>query len=224
MTIRVAASPLGLDKLKELTKVPDYKLPVNATLGNWIRGQFPKDYLGYCIDVGASDGMFVNSTWTLEKQHRWTVLSVEANPYMKPLLLKNRAFVKICAVGAESADGVDFHMNCDNLEAFSALNPIKDHPQFAHEAGGRWETVQVNVRTVEQLIAEAEFPRLDALCVDVEGGERDVLKGTDLSKWKPRVVVVEAWDQGSLDDYLCPRGYERVWTTASNDCYTRRYA
>ena len=217
--------PLTVDKIRRLSQLPDGPsntptLPVNAAMSNWIKGQFPEGYRGYCIDVGASDGMFINSTWVLEKHHRWTVLSVEANPYMKPLLLKRRAFVKSCAVGSSSADDVDFHMNADNLEAFSALSPVKNHPRFQQEAGGRWETVKVNVRTLEQLLAEAEFPILDALCIDVEGGERDVLAGLDLGRWHPKVVVVESWEEGGLDDAL--PGYNRVWRQEANDAYVRQ--
>jgi FkbM family methyltransferase len=221
----VNADPLTVDRIAKWSSVPDavletVTLPVNAAMSNWIKGQYPEGHRGYCVDVGASDGMFINSTWVLEKQYRWTVLSVEANPYMKPLLIKRRSFVKMCAVGAESADDVDFHMNAENLEAFSALSPVRDHPRFKEEAGERWETVKVNVRTLDQILAESEFPRLDALCIDVEGGERDVLKGIDLNKWRPRVIVAESWREGELDDAL--PGYERLWRQEANDAYVRR--
>lgn len=221
----VNADPLTTSKIARMAALPDallqqVTLPVNASLSNWIQGQFPKGYKGYCIDVGASDGMFINSTWVLEKQHRWTVLSVEANPYLKPLLLKRRAFVKCCAVGSEPADDVDFHINSENLEAFSALKPIIGHPRYVQEAGKTWETVKVRVRTLNQLLEEAEFPRLDALCIDVEGGERDAMKGLDLDRWRPRVVILESWDEGALDD--CLPGYEKVWRQEANDCYVRQ--
>lgn len=196
------------------------ELPHNGPINNWIKSQFPDGYVGHAVDVGASDGRFINSTWLLEKKFRWTVLSVEANPYIKPLLMKERAFVKMCAVGSVPADDVDFHINMDNLEAFSGLRPQKEHKRFKEEAGKRWETIKVNVRTLEQLLAEAEFPKLDVLCVDVEGTERDVLASIDLSKWKPRAIVVECWDEGTLDDAL--PDYERMCRSAENDMYVRR--
>lgn len=195
--------------------------PPNGTVSTWIADQFPPGYVGYCIDVGASDGMSINSTYLLEKQHRWTVLSVEANPYYKHLLNECRAFVKICAVAESPSDGADFHINLDNLEAFSSLKP-RPHPKFMIQAGDRWATTKVPVRTLEQLLEEHEFPRLDALCIDTEGTEPDVLRGIDLDKWKPHVIVVECWDQGSLDDQLALSGYERVWRSADNDAFVRR--
>ena len=198
----------------------DPTLPVNGELNFWIAGQFPREYRGHGIDVGASDGRFVNSTILLEEKFRWMIVSVDANPHYKPLLLKNRAFVSICAVGKEPQDEADFHMNLDNLEAFSALNPVRQHPRFKEEAGTRWGTIKVRVKTLDQLLKEWEFPKLDLLCVDVEGGERDVLAGMDWSLWKPKVVVVESWEEGELDDAL--PGYERAWRTAANDCYIRK--
>ena len=197
------------------------KLEPNGEINNYILHQFPDGYRGYAIDVGASDGVLVNSTFVLEHYHCWRVLSVEANPYMKDLLNQFRLFVKMCAVGSKPADGVDFHINMDNVEALSALEPKRHHPRFIHEDKGRWMTVKINVRTLDQLLEESEFPRLDALCVDVEGGEADVLASMDWKKWTPRVVVVETWDRGEHDPFLIPKGYERVWRSAENDVYLR---
>ena len=197
-------------------------LPVNSEVANWIAAQFPANYRGFCIDVGASDGKFVNSTWCLEKERMWTVLSVEANPYLKDVLTDERVWVEMCAVSSEPANNVDFHMNLDNLEACSALNPMRKHERFKQESGTRWDIVKVNVRTLDQLLSKWDFPRLDALCVDVEGGEREVLKGLDWKRWGPRAVLVECWDRGGLDDVLVPLGYDRVYNSADNDGYVVR--
>jgi methyltransferase, FkbM family len=196
-------------------------LPPNNEIPYLVAQHFPQGFRGYAIDVGASDGKYINSTYLLEHMGKWTVVSVEANPMLKPLLLENRAWVEMCACGSKPKDDVDFHVNLDNLEAFSSLIPQKTHRRFKEEAGDRWEKVKVNVRTVDQLIEKWQFPRLDALFVDVEGTERDVLEGCDLAKWKPKVVVVESWDEGSHDVYLESFGYRRYAKSAENDLYVR---
>jgi len=205
---------------------PDGKMhhqfyPPNEGISRWILNLFPAGYVGYCVDVGASDGMSINSTYLLEKECRWTVISVEANPFFKPMLMKQRAFVKMCALSNKPADDAMFHMNLDNLEAYSSLRP-SNHPRMLEEAGERWATVKVPVRTLEQLLAEFEFSRLDALCIDTEGTELDVLGGIDLKKWTPLGIVVESWDKGGHDAYLAQFGYERMWRSVDNDCYVRR--
>ena len=192
----------------------------NGHISNWIKSQFPEGYVGYGIDVGASDGVSINSTYLLEKRDRWTILSVEANPYFKPILLQQRAFVKMCAVASQPSDGADFHINLDNLEAYSALK-VTSHPKMRAEAGERWAVTKVPVRTLEQLLAEFEFPGLDVLCIDVEGGELDVLEGCDLVRWRPKAIVVECWNAGAHDEYLRQFGYRNVWRSADNDCLVR---
>jgi len=195
--------------------------PPNGGLSEMIRKHFPKDYRGYVIDVGASDGVSVNSTFVLEKRDRWNVLSVEANPDYKPFLHANRTFVEICACGSEPRDEAEFHVHLNNPEAFSALE-VHRHETVIPEPGAKWKTIKVPVRTIDQLMQKWAFPRLDALCVDTEGTEVDVLKGCDLEKWQPKVVVVESWDEtGPTHDYLLERGYKLVDTTVQNYVYLR---
>src|SRR5437868_3825457 len=90
----------------------------NAQLSHWIADQFPLGYLGYAVDVGASDGVSINTTWWLEKHLRWTVLSVEPNPQFLPALRAERAFVEACACDALPGKAT-FHVNTENPEAYS---------------------------------------------------------------------------------------------------------
>lgn len=191
--------------------------PPNGELSSWIARQFPEKYQGWAIDVGASDGISVNTTYLLEHALRWNVLSIEANPAYENELRSRRAFVEICACDRERAEVGTLFINDENPEAYSSLRPR--HPD--HPVGSGWSSAKIPVRTLDDLIAKWQFPRLDALCVDTEGTEGDVLASLDLSYWKPKVIVVEAWTQGSLDAAL--PDYERqAWRTADNDIYLRK--
>jgi FkbM family methyltransferase len=197
-------------------QVHDY---ANGYLGEWIRSFFDPDCLGYAIDVGASDGFSINSTFHLEKAHKWTVVSVEANPNYAKLLKKNRSRVEMCACAAEPKDEAIFHINKENPEAYSALK-IANHPAVTGwNKKDPWEIVKVPVRTVDQIVRKWDFPRLDVLCVDVEGGELEVLKGSNLAHWKPKVVVSEAWEHGQEYPYLAQFGYKLKARSVHNDCY-----
>lgn len=192
----------------------------NSQLSMWIADRFPPGFVGYAVDVGASDGKSINSTWWLEKVARWTVLSVEPNPDFAPALRKERAFVEVCACDAHPGEG-KLHINLDNPEAYSALRITSNRDALAG-AGKDWKSVPVRVETLEGLLAKWQFPRLDALCVDVEDSEEAVLQGIDLKRWKPKVVVVEAWKPHELDALLAPFGYQWQWRTVCNDAYVRR--
>lgn len=191
----------------------------NVQLSDWVLDQFPDGYRGWGVDVGASDGVSINSTWRLEKEDRWTILSVEANPDFAKALRRERAFVHLGAVADyESAEHL-FSINLDNPEAYSALD-VLDHPVVKQFAGKEWKGIHVPVTTVDALLRKWQFPRLDLLCVDVEGGEAAVLRGAKLDFWKPKAVIVESWQQGALDPVLLPYGYRRVWRSVGDDLYT----
>lgn len=193
----------------------------NIQISDWVRDQFAPGYRGYCIDIGASDGVSVNSTWALEKLWKWNVISVEANPYFKDRLAETRDKFFIMAASDEPAESGLFHVHMDNLESFSSLKPTV-HPNHSHALGERWTEINVPITTLNLLLKNAQWDKLDALCVDTEGTERDVLKGLDWSRWRPKVILIENWDQGGLDDFLCPLGYERVLRHAENDGYIHR--
>lgn len=201
--------------------VPDERVrkdwPPNLELSAWIMRQFPAGYQGYAVDVGASDGVSVSSSYGLE-QARWTVLCIEPNPVFHEKLKKLRPFVMACACDAQ-AGTAEFHSFNVNPEAYSALRPT--YPTDFPAKDGHWTTFPVTVKTLEQCLAEAQFPQLDALAIDVEGNEMDVLNGIDLAKWHPKVILAEAWTEGSLDEYLGVYDYGRKWRTAHNDCYVR---
>ena len=201
---------------------PHQVLGPNAQLSDFISDQFPPGHRGYGLDIGASDGISISSTYTLEKNYGWHILCVEPNPFFKELLHKHRTFIEICACDKESGDSVPFKVHADNPEAYSSLRPRK-HPTNKPSSGAKWHTIRVPVRTVDQLLFRWEFPRLDLLAVDVEGMEFDVLKGCDFNKWMPHVVVVETWDEvGDADDWLSEKGYRKVWRTVHNDVWVHR--
>lgn len=207
--------------------IPEGKcFPPNSHLSQWIAAQFPQGYRGWAVDVGASDGISINTTFVLEKSFLWSVLSVEANPDFEKTLKLARMWVEMCACASEPQDEAVFHIHEQNPESYSALLPI---PGEAMSGGDwsktdlrkmSWKEAKVRVKTVGQLLEKWEFPRLDALTVDVEGGELDVLKGCDLKKWKPKVVITECWHHVSpIDTYLEALGYKKTARNVHNDLF-----
>lgn len=195
------------------------KHPPNGTLSQWILDQFPPGHRGWAVDVGASDGVSINTTWALEKAHFWSVLSVEANPDFAPLLKDERAWVEMCACSDFESSLEDFNVNQDCPESFSALKISSHECVRSFHSPNPWKKAKVPVRTLNSLLAKWEYPRLDALCVDVEGGELEVLKGLDLNKWRPKAIVSEAWDAGHEYPYLAKFGYKLVGRNVHNDLY-----
>ncbi len=192
--------------------------PPNRHLSEWILRQFPEGHIGYAVDVGASDGISINTTFGLEEA-RWTVLSVEANPDFGPMLKKHRAFVEMSAVGWKPGTAT-FHINDTNPEAYSALS-VTGRRDLPGVGDAKFRDITVPVTTVDALMEKWEFPRLDVLCIDTEGTELDVLRGANIPKWRPRTIVAEMWGEvGPLDLWLESHGYTKVARSVDNHCWT----
>jgi FkbM family methyltransferase len=180
---------------------------------------FPEGYVGHAIDVGASDGCSVNTTYGLEKNRCWTVLSVEPNPEFWPVLVAERAWVEKCACG-KAIGTATLHINVHLPEAYSTIGP-QPVVQSPNGTYSEWRDQEVRVETVDALLAKWQFPKLDLLAVDVEGTERDVMEGTDLERWKPKIVVLESWEAHQHDAYMNERGYKPVVRMIHNNIWIR---
>src|SRR5205085_1005428 len=55
-------------------------------------------------------------------------------------------------------------------------------------------TVEVPARTLSSLLDEAEIAEIDLFSLDVEGYEEEVLRGLDLGRHAPHLILVEIWD------------------------------
>lgn len=190
-----------------------------------INSAFPRGYKGYAADIGACDGEFMSCTYFLELRG-WDVLCVEANPLYGNANHRKR-MVRVAA-GAEDLDEQDFTVytmgpNQGYYSAASALHPnatvVEAHRPLIRDE----KVIKVPVRTLNRLLTEAEFPKLDFLCCDTEGGDMDVLRGLDLDKWTPRLIMVENWwDDERFTNYLKPYGYGERTRIGVNDCFIRQ--
>jgi hypothetical protein len=51
--------------------------------------------------------------------------------------------------------------------------------------------ITVQARTLDSILKEAKVKTIDLLSIDVEGAELEVLLGTDLKKYRPRLILLE---------------------------------
>ena len=185
----------------------------------WILGQFPKDYVGYAAEIGAFDGL--NGSITMMLEHAgWTVLCVEPNPKCEPSLKEYRNLYRICAAGTEDLEDQEFSLCDQSWATYSCLGKATGGPGWTPDPAWTFSTLKVPVRKLDTLLLEAKFPRLDALSVDTEGTELDVLKGLSWDIWKPKAVVVESWDDTSpVVQFMESKGYQRISRRCVNDLF-----
>lgn len=168
---------------------------------------------GYFVEIGAYNGISLSNSWFFENIG-WTGILVEAHPELAVLSKENRPQSRViqAALGEEDTGIATFSMvrGRQGLDALSFVETDVSHLKRIERRGGTIEVAQVQKRTLTSLLDELRPNSIDWISIDVEGSELQVLKGTDLNKYGPRVLMIEANSlnaEGMLSRYLAVFGY-----------------
>ena len=109
---------------------------------------------------------------------------------------------------------------------------VAEHAQAAEKEVSRSaEAVTLPMTTLAALCEQHAPASFEFLKVDVEGAEADVLRGADFSRFRPKIIVVEAikplslapaWDE--WEPLLARHGYAYVWDDELNRYYVAEEA
>jgi FkbM family methyltransferase len=164
---------------------------------------------GFFVEVGAFHPVDFSQTFLLE-QRGWDGILVEPIPAQAENLRRmRRARVFEVACGSPAQHG-----RTNKMSVAGALSSLR-----ADESGAG-QSVDVPIRTLDSLLAEANAPRIDLLSVDVEGVELDVLAGFSFDTYRPGLILLEDFAE-RLDKHRFMRahGYKRVRRTGNNSWY-----
>ncbi len=181
---------------------------------------FGRESLGYCVEVGAYDGLTGSTTYLFE-QKGWDCLLIEPIPErFEQIKRRRRSIVRNCAVS--SSEGERTFAVAENVEQMSTLQLTREHDRWIREVGGSVRQIIVPTVTLDRLLEEVNFPRIDFITIDVEGHELSVLKGFSLETHRPRIVIVE--DNAKAGDsevtrFLAAERYVNFKRTGVNDWY-----
>ena len=84
--------------------------------------------------------------------------------------------------------------------------------------------INVPIRTLDSILAEAGSPtKFDFLSIDMEGPEIEVLRGFDIARWQPRLILLEDHVADlSKHRYLTAAGYRIIRRYENNGWYVPR--
>lgn len=178
---------------------------------------FRKKTRGFFVEVGANEPKFESMTYFLEEQG-WNGILVEPNPKLCRQLREQRPRSQVfeTAVGAPSDVGeADLHVSAGG----GGHSSIRSEPGVV--LGG--ESVRVAMKTLDQVLEEANAKEIDFISLDVEGMEVDVLRGFDLARWQPRLLLIEDFFVNH-DKHRCLKslGYKLIRRTSYNNWYVSR--
>ena len=179
-------------------------------------GQFGEDRIlqeifgdraqGYCVEIGAYDGRTGSASYLFEKRD-WHCLLVEPIPALAQKIRKQRACSVVnCAVSDK--EGTASFFIAENVEEMSTLDLTPDRLEWIEQVGGAVKEITVRTATLDSLLAEAAFPEIQFITIDVEGHEMEVLEGFTLEAHRPRIVIIE--DNSTSDDPRARGGDPRV--------------
>jgi len=183
---------------------------VETKLKQAFLGQIQK---GYFVDVGAFRPEEGSQTYDLE-QRGWTGVLVEPQPKLAEDLRRRRS-ARVFAAACSSPRNSGTLMTLNLASGHSSFDPRLNIAEVKPHG-----TVEVKVRTLDEILAEAGARHVDFVSIDVEGHEIEVLDGFDLARWRPRLILIEDFLLNlRLHRYLQRRGYRWLRRTGINNWY-----
>jgi FkbM family methyltransferase len=182
---------------------------------------------GFCVEVGANDGISGSTTLFFEKLG-WDCLLVEPNPALCELIrASRRSTLMECAASDKAgstvllvAEGAPW------AHAVSTINSDAKALATLESYGLTWREVRVQTRALDEILESLKIDReIDFISIDVEGHELAVLQGFSVERWRPRILLVEDNSDRkdpSVRNYLKSRGYLPFARSGVNDWYARQ--
>jgi FkbM family methyltransferase len=178
---------------------------------------FGRRKAGFFVEVGANHPTEGSQTWLLE-QNGWRGILVEPQERLFQQLTQHRPRCQVFRAACSTPDKTGFaalHIPADSLNGFASLERNVD------DFGIRYErTERVELATLDALLVRAGSPKVDFVSIDTEGTELDVLRGFDVPRHRPGLILIEDKGQSLCKHrHLRARGYKLVKRTELNNWY-----
>jgi FkbM family methyltransferase len=176
---------------------------------------------GVAVEVGAFDGRTGSNTLHFE-ENGWDCVLVEPNPQLAATIREGRSSRLFeCAVGPDEREvTLTIPLGSETVASVS-----DDEVQLDRmKRGGELKLIRVRQRRLDDILDEAGVKAIDFITIDVEGYELQALRGFDLVRWRPRIVIIEDNSSGTNDEvliYMQRSGYIRFRSSGCNDWYCR---
>lgn len=187
-----------------------------------VRRYFSGSTTGFFVEVGANEPAAIHSqTWHLG-QRGWRGILIEPNRALFDDLVRKRPGSTVYNVACSAPGKVGFAVLKIPVMANGTTDTGKAALEVEIDHGGfpayRDETVKVV--TLDSILEKNNVSRIDLLSIDVEGTELDVLKGLNLERYRPRLILLEdKLVYLNKHRWLKRKGYRLVKRTLLNDWY-----
>jgi len=173
---------------KKNSKKTSYSLSGVDLLVNYI---FRNTYDGVYIDVGCNQPIKNNNTYLLYKKG-WCGINIDLdNSSIEQFKFSRRRDTNISSCVSSENGEADLFFYHEK----SPINTINKIVSLHHKAKPK-EIRKIKTVTLNSIVENSKFNnrKINFLSVDVEGNELDVLKGFNIRKYYPDIIVVEFLD------------------------------
>ncbi len=174
---------------------------------------FGEKRTGFFVEVGANDPEEISNSLFLER-NGWSGILVEPQSTccerLRQARPKARLFQVACGSPEQRGKAV-LHLKGHTSKLVST--PAVDLSVIRHE--------EVQVITLDDVLEQAGNPQIDFVSIDVEGDDIQVLRGFDIKRHRPRLIIIEDDYQNRLEiyRYMKQQGYRLVKRTGCNNWY-----
>ena len=188
----------------------------------WLEGYFGHKTRGFYVEVGAYDGKVISNTYYFE-QLGWTGALVEPHPEKAAACRVNRPRSRVfecAAVSSPELESIEL-MDVPGGEVYSTVVANDFNLERLRKFGLESRSIRVPCRTLDSILDEMRPQSIDFVSIDVEGAEIEVLRGFDIARWRPQLVLVESPPErlDNIRDYFVARGYAYRRSIDVNDIY-----
>ena len=142
---------------------------------------------GIYIDVGCYHPIYGNNTYKLFKKG-WRGINIDIDFHTIDLFNFFRKNDENINTGVSDKDGESNMFFFHNRSAINTLNPTRGK--------NAKEIKKIKIKTLNSIIEKTKFynSKINLLSIDVEGHEMNVLKGFDIKKYSPDIIIIEYMD------------------------------
>ena len=135
-------------------------------------------------EVGVGDGKLFSNTYLLE-QSGWTGILVEPNRSFHKKIMQNRTAHLFRAAASAQNGTMNFFAATVGELSYSEANTNDGLDRKGSER------YQVKMCSLNEMLEISKIEELDFLSIDVEGHELQVLSGFDVTRFNPKIAVIE---------------------------------
>lgn len=184
---------------------------------------------GVFVDIGAHNGIAYSNTKFFE-EIGWTGICVEPIPDVFKELKKNRSAICVegCVFNKKGTAQFLFvngapEMLSGLVETYHPLHLQRAKNEIAApNSEGGLEILQVNCYLLNDLLEENQLFHVDYLSIDTEGGEFEIIKSIDFSKFDIEIIDIENnYQDERMIQYITSMGYTKVCSLGCDEIFRK---